>query len=345
MIEAVQSVKQDIGIYPACVALNLPRATYYRHLKPELYGPKPASCAHPRAISPEERENVLLILHSERFVDKAPSEIYATLLDEGIYLCSIRSMYRILASCGEVRERRNQLRHPEYKKPELLATGPNQVWSWDITRLRTFVKWSYFYLYVILDIFSRYAVGWMVAHRENAALGQRLIEETIAREDIPEHTLTIHSDRGSPMKAKTTAQLLADMGVTKSYSRPKTSDDNPFSEAHFKTLKYMPEFPGRFGSLVEAREFLTSFFDWYNNEHRHSGIGLMTPASVHYGLAQTMRDKRQEVLNMAYEKQPERFVHGMPKPPPLPDTVWINPPKPEDTNAGKEVNIFIQKVA
>jgi putative transposase len=272
---------------------------------------------------------VLDILHTERFVDKAPTEIYATLLDEGTYHCSVRTMYRILAEAGEVRERRNQARHPKYKAPELLATAPNQVWSWDITKLRGPVKWSYYYLYVILDIFSRFVVGWMIAYRESAALAKRLIAETCEKENIQPGQLTVHSDRGSPMKSKTVAFLLADLGVTKSHSRPYVSDDNPYSESQFKTLKYRPDFPARFGSIQDARSFCRRFFPWYNQEHRHSGIGLMAPAMVHYGMAKQISSQRQVVLESAYGNHPERFVRGLPTPPSLPQAAWINKPKVE----------------
>jgi putative transposase len=278
---------------------------------------------------------VLAVLHSERFVDRSPGQVYATLLDEGTYLCSERTMYRILDKHQEVKERRNQRKHPQYKKPELLATGPNEVWSWDITRLKGPVKWTYFYLYVILDIFSRYAVGWMVATRETAALARQLIEETCTKQGIAPGELILHADRGSPMKAKSTALLLADLGVGKSHSRPHVSNDNPFSESQFKTMKYNPRFPDRFGSPMDARAFCGPFFRWYNTEFRHSGIGMMTPEMVHYGLAEDIQAKRQRVLAQAYAANPERFVRGKPMPPELPGAVWINPPatgdhKPDD---------------
>ena len=325
-MNAVQEVKDNLGVAPACLALSLARATYYRNLAPRA--PRPPRPAPTRALSAPERQAVLDTLHADRFLDKAPAEVQATLLDEGTYLCSTRTMYRLLDSQHEVRERRNQLRHPAYTRPELLATAPNQVWSWDITKLRTFAKWNYLYLYVILDIFSRYAVGWMVAGKQSAALAQRLIEETVARQDVPKNQLILHSDRGAPMKAKTTAQLLADLGLTGSFGRPHVSDDNPFSESQFKTLKYRPGFPGRFGSQEEARSFLGQFFDWYNGEHRHSGLGLHTPQSVHFGQAQARRQERQLVLAAAFHQHPERFVNGPPQPLELPQAVWINQPKP-----------------
>jgi putative transposase len=280
-------------------------------------------------LSKPERQEVLDILHTERFVDKAPTEVYATLLDERTYLCSVRTMYRILAEAGEVRERRNQARHPQYQPPELLATAPNQVWSWDITKLRGPVKWSYYYLYVILDIFSRYVVGWMIAYRESAALAKRLIAETCEKENIQPGQLKLHADRGPSMKSKTVAFLLADLGVTKSHSRPYVSDDNPYSESQFKTLKYRPDFPARFGSIQDARSFCREFFPWYNQEHRHTGIGLMTPAMVHYGIAEQVSRQRQAVLASAFDAHPERFVRGLPAPPSLPEAAWINKPKVE----------------
>jgi len=265
-------------------------------------------------------------MHCERFVDQAPREIYATLLDEGRYLCSVRTMYRILEKEGELRERRNQLRHPAYRKPELLATAPNQVWSWDITKLLGPAKWTYYYLYVILDIFSRYVVGWMIAGRESASLAERLIEETCHKQVVQPNQLTIHADRGSSMTSKPVAFLLADLGITKTHSRPHTSDDNPFSEAQFKTLKYRPDFPQRFGSIEDARSFCQLFFRWYNQEHHHSAIGLLTPDMVHYGQAQQVLEARLNILNRAYQAHPERFVHGAPAPTPLPEAVWINKP-------------------
>ena len=264
-------------------------------------------------------------LREPRFVDLAPAEIYATLLDEGTYGCSIRTMYRILAEHGAVRERRNQLRHPVYQKPELLAEAPNQVWSWDITKLMGPAKWSYFYLYVILDIFSRRVVGWCVADAESATLFKALFDDTLAKHAVPLGQLTLHADRGGPMKAKATALMLADLGVTKSHSRPHTANDNPFSEAHFKTLKYQPEFPQRFGCIEDAKAFCRHFSTWYNQDHHHAGIGLMTPDQVHYGQANAVHAARQQILARAYQTNPERFVRKMPEPPAVPTATWINP--------------------
>jgi putative transposase len=266
------------------------------------------------------------MLNSERFVDQAPAQVHTRLLDEGVYHCSTRTMYRILEEAQEVRERRNLLRHPPYHKPELLATGPNQVWSWDITLLLGPGKGSRFHLYVLLDIFSRYVVGWLLAERECAHLAARLIRETCAKQEVQADQLTIHSDRGPSMKSQTVAQLLAALGIIKSQSRPHVSNDNPFSESQFKTLKYRPEFPERFVSYDEARAFCVAFFAWYNDEHYHSGLNMLTPASVHFGLAGPILAQRGLTLQAAYAAHPERFVHGQPKPKTVPEKVWINPP-------------------
>jgi putative transposase len=327
-MKTVEEVAPGVGVVPVCRALGVSRATVYRRrqARQKLHvtaRPRPTPA---RALQPAERQQVLDVLHSERFMDQAPGEVVATLLDEDQYLCSERTMYRVLSSEGEVRERRNQLRHPNYAKPELLATGPNQVWSWDITKLKGPVKWTYFYLYVILDIFSRYTVGWLLARRESAALAKRLITETCEKQQVDGDRLTLHSDRGSSMKSKTVAQLLGDLGVTKSHSRPHVSNDNPFSEAQFKTLKYRPDFPGRFGSFEDGLALCRAFFDWYNLDHRHSGIGMLTPAMVHYGQADSVLASRQSVMAAAYAAHPERFVRGAPQVRHLPDAVWINPP-------------------
>jgi putative transposase len=313
-----------IGTAAACAALGVSRATAYRRRHPAPPAvPRPGPA---RALSEGERRTVLDQLRSPRFVDRAPAEVYATLLDEDTYVCSIRTMYRLLAATGEVRERRNQLRHVA-PKPELLATRPNAVWSWDITKLLGPAKWTYFYLYVILDIFSRYVVGWMVAHRESAVLAERLIATTCEKQEITAGQLTIHADRGTSMTSKPVALLLADLGVTRTHSRPHVSDDNPFSEAQFKTLKYRPEFPDRFATIEAARAFCQPFFTWYNTEHRHAGIGLLTPATVHYGDAGRVTARRHQVLAAAYALHPERFVRKPPEPPAPPIAVWINPPQ------------------
>lgn len=328
-MEAVEKLASDVGTKPACEAIGFSRAGLYRQRSIGKAGPVAPKRhpAPPRALTLVEEQEVLDILHSERFQDKAPHEVYATLLDEGCYLCSIRTFYRILDKNSEVKERRNQLSHPMYKKPELLATGPNQVWSWDITKLLGPQKWSYFYLYVILDIFSRYVVGWMVATCESSWLAERLIRETCEKQGIEKGQLTIHADRGSSMKSKPVAFLMSDLGITKTHSRPYTSDDNPYSEAQFKTLKYRPGFPDRFGSIQDARQFCQTFFPWYNQEHHHTGIGLLTPEALHYGKAETIIKERQLVLRAAYAAHPERFVKKMPTPHPLPVAAWINKPK------------------
>lgn len=329
-MEAAATLSIDIGIAPACEALSVPRAGFYRMKARKTATPlEPRKRPiHPRALSPDERQGVLDLLHTERFVDQAPQEVYATLLDEGDYRCSIRTMYRILEASTEIRERRDQLTHPAYQKPQLLATAPNQVWSWDITKLMGPAKWSYFYLYVILDIFSRYVVGWMIAPAESAALAEKLIKETCAKQNIERGQLTMHADRGSSMRSKPVALLLSDLGVTKTHRRPYTSDDNPFSESQFKTLKYRPDFPDRFGCIEDSRSFSQGFFTWYNTEHHHWGIGLLTPEAVHYGLAEKTQKARGEVLSAAYEAHPERFVRKRPTPPSVPVAVWINKPKP-----------------
>jgi putative transposase len=326
-MEAAEEFSVQIGTQPACLALGVSRATVYRR-RQELKEPKPMKKRPrgPRALNQEQRQEVLDILHSQQYIDQAPASVFAALLDEGTYLCSIRSMYRILSDQQEVRERRNQLTHPHYSKPELLATQPNELWSWDITKLKGPVKWTYYYLYVILDIFSRYVVGWMVAHRESAALAKKLIATSCENQEIVTGQLTVHADRGSSMTSKALALLLSDLGVTKTHSRPYTSNDNPFSESQFKTLKYRPEFPRRFGSIEDARVFCRNFFRWYNHQHRHSGIGLLTPEVVHYGMAKEVTKRRQQVLEEAYRNHPERFVKGQPKAPVLPEEVWINPP-------------------
>jgi putative transposase len=337
-MQTVEDMAPNVPTAPLCDALSVPRATLYRRRK-QARAPTSEPTPRPtpeRALAPAERQRVLDVLHSKRFVDTAPAEVVATLMDEKKYLCSERTMYRILASEDEVRERRNQLRHPHYAKPELLATGPNQVWSWDITKLKGPTKWTYFYLYVMIDIFSRYVVGWMVAQRENAELAKRLIRESCDKEGIEPEQLTIHSDRGSPMKAKTTGQLLADLGVTKSHSRPHVSNDNPFSESQFKTFKYRPGFPERFGGQQHALSWSRVFFPWYNQVHRHSGIAMLTPEMVHRGQADAVLAQRHEVALAAYHAHPERFVNGPPKPVAAPHAVWINPPEQSgDTTEGE----------
>jgi transposase InsO family protein len=322
-----------VGLQAACRSLAFNRAFVYRdHARRcrlvSPYAPR-VRPRPPLAFSETERGVLLTLMDSERFADTAPATIFALLLDEGRYLGSIRTMYRFLASQNQAGERRRQRIHPVYAKPELLATRPNEVWSWDITKLKGPAKWTCFHLYVILDIFSRYVVGWMVAQRESAELAEQLIADTIAKQNIAPGTLTLHADRGTSMRSKPVAAMLADLGVSKSHSRPHVSDDNPFSESHFKTMKFQPDFPERFGSIEDARAYGQRFFPWYNDEHRHSGIGLMAPAAMHYGTAAKLTVQRAATLNLAFAAHPNRFKHVAPKPPELPTAVWINPPKKE----------------
>jgi putative transposase len=331
MIEqTVEELTPLIGTRPACRALGASRATIYRRRRPPEPRPRRLRPVPARALSVAEREAVLELLHCERFVDASPAQVWATLLDEGRYLASQRTMYRLLAANEETGERRNQLSHPPYARPELLACRPNEVWSWDISKLKGPAKWTYYYLYVILDVFSRYVVGWTVAPRESAALAEALIAQAAEQQSIARGQLTVHADRGSSMRSKPVAMLLSYLGVTKTHSRPYTSTDNPYSEAQFKTLKYRPGFPARFDSIEQARAFCREFFHWYNHRHRHSGIGLMAPATVHHGQAEEAHSARQLVLDAAYAAAPERFVRGAPKPPTLPTAAWINKPNDEE---------------
>jgi putative transposase len=324
-MKAAEQLSERTGVSAACESLGVPRSSFYRARQPKSE-PKPRPTPE-RALTPEEKEQVRQTLNSERFQDSAPRQVYATLLDEGKYLCSWSTMYRILNEHQEVRERRDQLRHPNYTKPELLATGPNQLWSWDITKLKGPAKWTYYYLYTILDVFSRYVPGWLIAECESATLAKQLIAESCTKQGIEPDQLTLHADRGSSMRSKTVAHLLADLGVTKTHSRPYVSNDNPYSESQFKTMKYRPDFPERFGSIQDARAWARPFFHWYNHEHHHSGLGLLTPVTVHYGQAQAVIEQRRKVLLAAYAAHPERFVRGEPKPPSLPTEVWINKPQ------------------
>lgn len=331
MIQAAKDLTPTTGITTACQTLDLPRSSFYRAQEPLIpVGANPVRERRPspRALTVTEKETVRAVLNSERFQDQSPREVYATLLDEDRYLCSWRTMYRILAENDEIRERRNQLQHPVYAKPELLATRPNQVWSWDITKLHGPVTWTYYYLYVILDVYSRYVVGWLIAERESEALAQELIRATCEKQEIQPGQLTLHADNGSAMIAKSVAQLLIDLDVVKSHSRPHVSDDNPYSEAQFKTLKYRPDYPERFAGLIEARTWAQTFFAWYNADHHHAGLGLLTPVVVHSGQAERVLQKRQQVLDRVYAAHPERFVKHAPVPAQLPVAVWINPPKP-----------------
>lgn len=325
MIAAIEALAPSIGVSQACAVFDFPRSSLYRRRRPRATT-QPSRPTPPRALSIEERATVRAVLNSERFADQTPYEVYATLLDEELYLCSIRTMYRILHETAEVQERRDQLRHPTYTKPELLTTAPNRLWSWDITKLRGPATWQYFYLYVILDVFSRYVVGWLLADHESAELAEQLIAESCEKQGIARAQLALHADRGAAMTAKSLAQFLADLGVEQSHSRPYTPDDNPFSEAQFKTMKYRPDYPKRFDSQDHAHAWAKTFFPWYNHEHHHSALGLLTPAAVHFGQAAAILAQRQTTLSAAYALHPERFVHGAPTPPALPSAVWINPP-------------------
>jgi putative transposase len=330
--EAIVELEPVIGIRAACRVTGRAQASHYRRHRQSSAPVRPVRerRAQPRALSEVERDTVRALLNSPDFVDKAPATVYHELLDEGVYVASVSSMYRILRAHGEVGERRRQAVHPARVKPELVATAPNQCWSWDITKLHGPAKWSYFHLYVIIDIYSRYTVGWLIADHESAALAEQLLADTIAKHGIDRDTLTIHADNGSSMASKPVAFLLADLGVTKSHSRPHTSNDNPFSEAQFRTLKYRPEFPATFASLAAARAFCQRFFSWYNTEHRHSGVAWHTPHNVHYGHAGIVHEIRADVLTAAYARNPERFIHKHPEPAALPIAAWINKPTEQE---------------
>ena len=327
-MEATRSLAEQVGVQRACSALAVPRANYYRYLRPGRRGTDRRN--PPLKLSPEESQEVLEVLHSARFVDRSPRQVWATLLDEEQrYLCSVRTMYRLLASRGEGRERRNQLRHPKYEKPELLARGPNEVWSWDITKVKGPSKGVWYYLYVVLDVYSRCVVGWMLACREEATLARELIRSSLDKQGIGRDQLTIHADRGSSMTSKSVALLLSNLGVGKSHSRPYTSNDNPYSEAQFKTMKYHSSYPERFGSPEDARAYFASFMRWYNHEHRHVHLALLPPAAVHYGRAQGQLSRREAALDEAFCKHPQRFKGRRPRAGTLPREVWINPPNDE----------------
>jgi putative transposase len=330
---AIAELAPRIGTRAACTAAGVAQASWYRRHRVCPAPPRPAPVRHrdrpqPRALAPAERQAILKVLHNDRFADLAPAEAHAILLDEGTYLGSVSTFYRVLREAGEVRERRRQAVRPATVKPELVATGPNQVWSWDITKLAGPAKWTSYHLYVILDIYSRYVTGWMAATRESAALAERLIADTCARQAITAGQLSIHADRGSSMTSKPVAFLLADLGITQSHSRPHVSNDNPYSESQFKTMKYRPGFPARFASIEHARAHCQEFFPWYNNEHRHSGLAMHTASSVHHGRAGHVHAARAAVLNAAYAAHPERFVRKPPAPPRLPAISWINQPAP-----------------
>ena len=343
-MQTVTELSSSVGVRAACASLGVPRSSFYRFpVVKTTPGPRPRSG---RALGASETAALLSMMNSEEFCDKSPRQMWATLLDRGMYLAHWRTMYRILEENKLVRERRDQLRHPAYEKPELLATGPNELWSWDITKLRGPAKWSYYYLYVIMDVFSRFVVGWMIAHRENACLARELIDVTCQRQAINRDELTIHADRGSSMTSKSVGQLMVDLGIEKTHSRPHVPNDNPYSEAQFKTMKYRPDYQKRYGSLMDARAWAQGFFTWYNYEHHHSGIGLMPPAVIHYGQGEVLRRQRGLVLDAAYAAHPERFVRGKPVVPPLPEAVWINKPKEtrehESGPQANEVAITVQ---
>ena len=339
-MQTVAELGPRLGVAPTCAALDIARASFYRQQQPRPE-PRPRP-APPRALTEGDRRAVLDTLHEPRFVDLAPAQVYATLLDEHRYLCSERTLYRMLAANDEVRERRDQLRHPHFAAPQLLATRPNELWSWDITRLLGPTKWTYYYLYVLLDVFNRYVVGWTVAPRELATLAEQLIAECCARQRIVPGQLTVHADRGAAMISKPVAFLLADLGVTKTHSRPHVSNDNPFSESQFKTMKYRPGFPERFGSIEHARQHSQDFFPWYNTERHHVGLGLFTPHDVHHGLAEAKRKQRAQVLAEAYARHPQRFPNGCPSPRPLPTAVWINPPANRRVLSPAEITMTLE---
>jgi putative transposase len=327
MMTTAESLTSTLGVTQACDLLGIPRSSFYRARQPKAEpAPRPSPA---RALRPDERNEVHQLLNSERFVDLAPRQVYATLLDEEIYLCHWRTMYRILESHQQVKERRNQRQHPPAAKPELETTGPRQLWSWDITKLKGPAKWQHYYLYVILDVYSRFVVGWLLAEVESAELAETLIATTCQREGIQPEQLGLHSDRGPAMQSKTIAQLLIDLEVAQTFARPYTPNDNAYSEAQFKTFKYRPGFPERFGSLAEARAWVQAFMQWYNYQHYHSALGLLTPAMVHHGQAQQVQTRRRQVLAAAYQAHPERFVGGQPTIAELPASVWINQPAEE----------------
>jgi len=330
-MSAAQELMPHVGCKAALAALGLSRATFYRRRK--LKEPKPRPTPR-RALSSEETNRILQVMNSERFVDSSPAEVVNTLAQEGTYLASERTVYRKLAAANQVRERRAQRRHPAYARPELVATAPNQVWSWDITKLLTFQKFKYLFLYVVMDIYSRYVVGWMLAEYENASLACNLIEETCHRQGVQPHVLTLHSDRGAPMRSRTLAQLMASLDVRSSFSRPHVSNDNPYSESFFRTAKYRPGFPGKVTGLPEGERVCAELFPWYNEVHCHSGIAYLTPATVHLGDPQAALDRRHQTQLAAYNLHPERFVHGPPQRQGLPPAVYINPPQTEATPPG-----------
>ena len=334
--------KGKIPTVKMCEALNYPKASLYRALTPQSRATQHSTRKSHRRLAEKEEKNIYQLLNSSKYCDMAPAQVYTDLLDKGKYYCSIRTMYRILEKYGQTTQRR-QAQARDYACPELLATGPNELWSWDITKLKGPQKWQYYHLYKIMDVFSRYVVGWMVAEQEKDSLAEKLIEETVFRQAIAPGTLTLHADRGPSMKSNTVALLLVNLGVTKTHSRPHVSNDNPYSESAFKTLKYRPEFPERFGCIEHATAHCRSFFKWYNTKHHHSGLELFTPEQVHYGTWRKVYEKRMVVLQNAAMKNPERFVKGLPKPKMVPAAVWINKPEVrENTEISTEEKLVMQ---
>ena len=324
-MEIVDQHAEAFGVAPSCDALGVSRASYYRWKeRPEEL---PVSRRRPpRKLTEEEEAMVLEILNSDRFMDQAVPTVYTTLLDEEEYICSSRTMYRILERQKQVRQRRHDREHPVYQKPELLATGPNQVWSWDITKIKGPQPWIFYNLYVVIDVFSRYVVAWAISEYESGEQARALIDAACTRQGIGRNHLTVHSDRGKAMRSRTLADLLGELGVERSFSRPHVSNDNPYSESQFKTLKYHPSYPERFGSIEDVGSHMRAFFKWYNTEHRHSGIAMMTPEVVHTGRSEQVWNSRKKTLQRAYQRHPERFVKGKPEPRKVPEEVWINQP-------------------
>jgi putative transposase len=341
--ELIQLYLSVLPVLRICDALRYPRASYYRDITSKRKCRKaPVKRNSPRKLSDEEQRVILDVLNSERFRDMAPAEIYTILLDEGRYYCSVRTMYRILSCRGQTVLRRQRAPR-NYSKPELLATKPNQLWSWDITKLKGPAKWQYYLLYKIIDVYSRYIVGWLIAERESEELACELILESILRQEIVPGTLTIHADRGSSMKSNSVARLLCDLQVRKTHSRPHVSNDNPFSETAFKTLKYRPDFPQRFGSIHDARAHCRRFVKWYNAEHRHIGIAMLTPEQVHFKCWKPVLENRQKVLEHAVEAHPQRFVKGVPTVESVPHAVWINKPDGIEKNDNEIIKLVLSQ--
>jgi putative transposase len=326
-MSVVRSLAETVGLKASCEALAVARPTYYRRQRPKPVRTEPAVRApNPRRYSDAEREAMLQVLNSPRFVDCSPEQVEATLAEDNQRIGSARTMYRVLAEAGQLHERRHRRPATHHAVPQLVARAPNQVWSWDITKLRGAAAGLWYMLYVVLDLYSRFVVGWLLAERENAKTAQHLLRETMRKYAITPGQLTVHQDRGSPMRASSTMQLLDELGVTRSYSRPRVSNDNPFSESAFATLKARPQLPERLGSVVHGRQVLRDVFRWYNYDHHHRGIAMLTPAQVHFGQAEQVLAQRYALRMAAYEANPLRFIGGPPKLQTLPAEVWINPP-------------------